>query len=132
MGVALLATVSVSVTGQSLRGRTLEADTAAEHFEGSEEEEFLSLEEIEAMGLDAEDRDLGRSGRRGRGGYGGYGYGSGYGTSGYGRGNGYGSSGYGSGYGYGRGNGSSSGRGGYGYGSGYGGYGGRHGNAGYS
>merc|ERR1719162_159418 len=97
--VALLATVSVSVTGQSLRGqqRDLEAD-ASEYFEEGEED-VLSLEEIEEMGLDAEDRDLGRSGRRGRGGYGGYGYNSGYGTSGYGRGNGYGSSGYGNGYG---------------------------------
>merc|ERR1712238_195189 len=141
--VALLATVSVSVSAkdqQGLRGgqhRALEVhnaqpDEAAaaeyDYFEGSEEEEFLSLEEMEEMGLDAEDRDLAynygndrrywddyRNPRGGReytvgdwrgSGYGGYGYGSGYGS-------GYGTSGYGSGYGgYGRGN-------GYGYGSGY-------------
>merc|ERR1712238_411785 len=79
-----------------------------DYFEGSEEEEeFLSLEEMEEMGLDEEDRDL-------QGPIGKSGYGSGYG--------GYGSSGYGSGYG---GYGSSGGvSGSYtglaGYGSGYG------------
>merc|ERR1712238_257593 len=155
--VALLATVSVSAKDQQgLRGgqhRALEVhneqpdETAAaeyDYFEGSEEEEFLSLEEMDEMGLDEEDRDLqGPIGKSGYGsGYGGYGsytglagYGSGYGRhsggvrggygggvrggygdrGGYGRGNGYG--GYGSGYGssgYGSGYGSS------GYGSGYG------------
>merc|ERR1712238_187954 len=138
--VALLATVSVSATDQQgLRGgqhRALEVHNeqpdAAEYFEGSEEEEeFLSLEEREEMGLDAEDRDLaygygngsGRFHSGGvRGGYGGRGdYIRGNGSSGgvsgsamYGiRGNG-GYGGYGSG-----GNNSGGGRG---YGSGYGGY----------
>merc|ERR1712238_300018 len=123
--VALLATVSVSATDQQgLRGgqhRALEVHNeqpdAAEYFEGSEEEEeFLSLEEREEMGLDAEDRDLAYNGygngsgrfhsggvRGGYGGRGGYlrgnGYGNGYGSSGYGSGyGGYSSSGYGSGY----------------------------------
>merc|ERR1719491_2934440 len=91
--VALLAPVSVSAKDQQgLRGgqhRALEVHNAqpdeatAEYFEG-EEEEFLSLEEMEEMGLDEEDRDL-------QGPIGKSGYGSGYG--------GYGSSGYGSGYG---------------------------------
>merc|ERR1712238_324145 len=97
--VALLATVSVSAKDQQgLRGgqhRALEVhneqpdETAAaeyDYFEGSEEEEFLSLEEMDEMGLDEEDRDL-------QGPIGKSGYGSGYGSSGYG------SSGYGSGYG---------------------------------
>merc|ERR1712161_85006 len=76
--VALIATVSAT-DQQGLRGgqRALEVhnerpdETAAEYFEGSEEEEeFLSLEEREEMGLDAEDRDLA------------YGYGSGGNNSG--------------------------------------------------
>merc|ERR1712161_69823 len=103
MGVALLATVSVSATDQQgLRGgqRDLEVHNAqpdaAEYFEGSEEEEeFLSLEEMDEMGLDEEDRELqGPIGKSGYGsGYGGYGS-SGYGSSGYGSGyGGYGSSG---------------------------------------
>merc|ERR1719491_2607296 len=89
--VALLATVSVSAKDQQgLRGgqhRDLEVhneqpdEATAEYFEG-EEEEFLSLEEMDEMGLDAEDRDL--QGRiqgtlRGGNGYGSSSYGSGYG-----------------------------------------------------
>merc|ERR1719148_659628 len=119
---AIIATVSVSAKDQGLRGRDLEVHNepdASDYFEG--EENLLSLEEMEDMGLEEEDqRDLTDA----------YGYGSsGYGggriignvfpaSSGYGRGNGYGygSTGYGSGYGgYGRGNGyGSSGYGGYG------------------
>merc|ERR1719148_519385 len=123
---AIIATVSVSAKDQGLRGRELEVHNepdASDYFEG--EENLLSLEEMEDMGLEEEDqRDLtdaygygssgyGRGGYGGRGGYLGNvfssGYGSGYG--GYGRGSGYGSSGYG---GYGRGSGyGSSGYGGY-------------------
>merc|ERR1719491_362763 len=148
--VALIATVSVSAKDQGLRGRDLEVHNepdAADYFEG--EENLLSLEEMEDMGLEEEDqRDLtdaygygngyGRGGYGGRGGYlgnvfssgygsgyGGYGRGSGYGSSGYGGyGSGYGSSGYGSGYG-GYGSGYS------GYGRGYGGYGSGYGRGGY-
>merc|ERR1712238_74367 len=145
--VALLATVSVSAKDQQgLRGgqhRALEVhneqpdETAAAeyvYFEGSEEEEFLSLEEMDEMGLDEEDRDL--QGPIGKSGYG-SGYGGGYGRhsggvrGGYGGGvrGGYGGRGgyaRGNGYGYGSGYGSSgygSGYGGYGRGNGYGGYG---------
>merc|ERR1712161_84923 len=115
--VALIATVVSAKDQRGLRGgqhRDLEVHNeqtdASEYFEGSEEEEeFLSLEEREEMGLDAEDRDLAYNGY-GNGnrspfydgvfgsGYGGYGYGSGYGSSGYGS-SGYGGYGYGSGYG---------------------------------
>merc|ERR1712238_504529 len=114
---------------------------ASEYFEG--EENLLSPEEMDEMGLDEEDRDLSAYSYGtgyGRGGYGGYGgvapnrvvvlgtgsngYGSGYGGYGRGYGSGYGGygSGYGSGYGgYGRGNGYGSYGSGYGYGSsGYG------------
>merc|ERR1719491_733357 len=90
--VALIATVSVSAKDQGLRGRELKAHNepdASDHFEG--EENLLSPEEMEEMGLDEQDRDLARRGGyggygSGYGGYGGYGsgYGSGYGTSGYG------------------------------------------------
>merc|ERR1712161_161372 len=74
--VALIATVVSANDQQGLRGgqhRDLEVHNeqpdAAEYFEGSEEEgEFLSLEEREEMGLDAEDRDLAYNG-----------YGNGYG-----------------------------------------------------
>merc|ERR1719491_2699873 len=114
--VALIATVSVSA--RELRGpRGLEVHNAqpdaADYFEG--EENLLSLEEMEEMGLEEEDqRDLTDAYGYGSSGYGGgrasiignvfsTGYGSGYG--GYGRGSGYGSSGYGYG---------SSGYGGYG------------------
>merc|ERR1712238_420665 len=99
-GVALLAPVTVSAKDQQqgqLRGgprqhRALEVHNdapteAAEYFEGEaeEEEEFLSLEEREEMGLDAEDRDLAYNGAHGNGNryiveY--YGRGSGYGSSG--------------------------------------------------
>merc|ERR1719491_1104109 len=105
--VALIATVSVSAKDQGLRGRELEAHNepdASEHFDG--EENLLSPEEMDEMGLEEEDRDLSA-----------YSYGTGYGRGGYGgRGGVSGSytglAGYGSGYGgYGR-----------GYGSGYGGY----------
>merc|ERR1719491_2289414 len=118
--VALIATVSVSAKDQGLRGRELEAHNeqpdASEHFEG--EENLLSPEEMEEMGLDEEqdERDLSLSYGTGYGrgvsgsytglagygsGYGGYGRGYGSGYGGYGRnyGNGYGTSGYGSGYG---------------------------------
>merc|ERR1712238_646705 len=91
-------------------------EATAEYFEGSEEEEFLSLEEMDEMGLDEEDRDLqtympveemgldekdrdlqGPSGKSGYGsGYGGYGS-SGYGSSGV-SGSYTGLAGYGSGY----------------------------------
>jgi len=142
--VALLATVVSAKDQQGLRGRRdLEVHNepdASEYFEGSEDEEFLSLEEMDEMGLDEEDRDLGivapQSGRGDsrrhwdwgytepfgstRGGVSGSytglaGYGSGYGSSGYG--SGYGTSGYGRGNGYGYGSGYDNG---YGYGSGYG------------
>merc|ERR1719162_694944 len=151
--VALIATVSVSAKDHGLRSRDLEAHNepdASDHFEG--EENLLSPEEMEEMGLDEQDRDLsysygngyGRSGApvylagapvylagtSGYGsGYGGYGRGSGYGSSGYGGyGSGYGTNGYGSGYGLGAqyrqwGSGYGSGYGSSGYGSGYGGYG---------
>merc|ERR1712238_504642 len=89
-GVALLAPVTVSAKDQQqgqLRGgprqhRALEVhndaplDAAAEYdsFEGeAEAEEFLSLEERDEMGLDAEDRDLA---------YNGYGNGNAYGPNG--------------------------------------------------
>merc|ERR1719491_2529310 len=135
--VALIATVSVSAKDQGLRGRDLEVHNepdASDYFEG--EENLLSLEEMDEMGLEEEDqRDLTDAYGYGNSGYGGgrasiignvfsTGYGSGYG--GYGRGSGYGSAGYGSGYGgYGRGNGYG------GYGNGYGGYGSGYGSSGY-
>merc|ERR1719491_669201 len=110
--VALIATVSVSAKDQGLRGRDLEAHNepdASEHFEG--EENLLSPEEMDEMGLEEQDeRDLSLSYGTG---YGRGGYGSGYGSSGGVSGSYTGLAGYGSGYGgYGR-----------GYGSGYGGYG---------
>merc|ERR1712238_589097 len=107
--VALIATVVSAKDQQGLRGgqhRDLEVHNeqtdASEYFEGNEEEEeFLSLEEREEMGLDEEDRDLAYGYGNGGGGdsrrviRGNRGYGSGYG----GYGSGYGGYGYGSGYG---------------------------------